>query len=105
MAHMHIHVDMNSHDTHIKRLTHNDNSTGMVRGSLLLVGWILEQPQSSAWQDLSLETHTLASMHTHAQTHIHTIQMGNQTSAPGKKCSNGFLATNGVYWFHMKKKK
>lgn len=32
--------------------------SSMVRGSLLLLGWILEQPQSSAWQELSLETHT-----------------------------------------------
>lgn len=62
--------------------------SSMVRGSLLLLDWILEQPQSSAWQELSLgDTHELASTHahTHVHTHTHTIQTSNQTSAPGEK--------------------
>lgn len=48
----------------------------------------------------SIHAHT----HVHTHTHTHTIQTGNQTSAPGgkKKCSYGFLATDGVYWVHMK---
>lgn len=80
-----------------------------VRGSLLLLGWIVEQSLSSAWQDLSLEIYAETSAHAHEQTHTHThktykwvikcLPMG------GKKCSNGFLATNGVYWVHMKNEK
>lgn len=64
--------------------------SSMVRGSLLLLDWILEQPQSSAWQELSLgDAHELACLHTHTLIHMytctHTVQAGNQTSAPGEK--------------------
>lgn len=43
-----------------------------VRGSLLLLGWIVEQSLSSAWQDLSLEIYAETSAHAHEQTHTHT---------------------------------
>ena len=81
--------------------------SSMVRGSLLLLGWILEQPQSSAWQDLSLETHTHTLTHTGLHTHAHTPYKWVIKRLPlgEKKCSNGFLATDGVYWVHMKNEK
>lgn len=58
-----------------------------VRGSSLLLGWIVEQSLSSAWQDLSLEIYAETSAHAHEQTHTHTqnIQMGNQMSTNGGK--------------------
>lgn len=84
--------DLHSDDSMATGLLRLCALSSMVRGSLLLLGWILEQTQSSAWQELSLgDTHThahkLASTHTHAHvhTHAHTIQTGNQTSAPGEK--------------------
>lgn len=42
-----------------------------VRGSLLLLGWIVEQSLSSAWQDLSLEIYAETSAHAHEYTHTH----------------------------------
>lgn len=77
--------------------------SSMVRGSLLLLDWILEQPQSSAWQELSLgDTHELASTHAHTHVHTHTHTpykpvIKHLPQGKKEKRSYGFLAT-----IHMK---
>lgn len=64
--------DLHSDDSMATGLLRLCALSSMVRGSLLLLDWILEQPQSSAWQELSLgDAHELACLHTHAHTHVH----------------------------------
>lgn len=91
---MHIYVDMNTHG--IKRLAHRENSSGHrtaetvcsvkqgEEGLIIITGLDTgAAPELSLARPLSgdTHTHTLASTH----TYIHAEQMGNQTSAPGKK--------------------